>query len=137
MTTWAMISFDAPHQAEGSFRRAGKIVHWGCWSNTACWTTQGTGGSAAIPKCTENLHDLGLAESSWIHRRSMQEGTSASSDDYLLSVFKPCAVGSACILPHGRPGCAGDTGPGSYNQWLRRSPWGEAEPRAGAEHSTP
>lgn len=46
MTTWAMISSDAPHRAEGSSGQAGEIAHRGRWSCTACWTTWGTEGSA-------------------------------------------------------------------------------------------
>lgn len=33
MTTWAMISSDAPRQAEGSCGPAGEIVHWRCWNS--------------------------------------------------------------------------------------------------------
>ena len=55
MTTWAMISSDAPHQAEGSSGQAGEIAHRGCWSCTACWTTWGTEGSATNAQTHHHL----------------------------------------------------------------------------------
>ena len=68
MTTWAMISSDTPHRAEGSSGPVGEIAHGGRWSCTARWTTWGTEdsgtsaqthqpssvhGVAAEPRCSE------------------------------------------------------------------------------------
>lgn len=83
MTTRAMISSDAPHQAEGSTGQAGEIAHRACWSSTASWTAQGTGGSVTNAQ-THRPSSLPGAGGEPGRRESCQEGSLA------LTVITAC-----------------------------------------------
>ena len=120
MTTWAMISFDAPHQAEGSSRRARKIVRGGCFSRTILQP----GRSVTRAHAPDNLHCLRVGNT----------GGSLGPNRGHRRLRRATPWAPHAYLPMGTPGSAGDMGPGAHSQWLRGSPWWESDLHASQEH---
>ena len=65
-----------------------------------------------MPKPTDHLHCLGLAENLDAEKVKSGRKLGPNSHHYLLHMCKPCAVGCAPVFPLRPPGHAGDLGPG-------------------------